>query len=602
MKMPKAGYKIQSARPPSSGERGRSDISRVFVAIWLFSLVIHFALQFGAFPDVLNGLTLVGSDDAMRLMSIRDLVGGQGWYDKVQYRVIPPDGMSLHWSRPLDAIMAAFVYALEPLVGQARAEIWLSVIWPGLLFALYLAAVAAFCIGAFSYTAASIGVLTAAVLPMVNAAYFPFGRLDHHGIQVLLLAGAVALLARASGRLVNGVVIGSFAATSLSIGLEMTVPMFLIGVIVTADFICGKRDGDTRLLGFAVGILVAAPVLFLLDTPQVVWTAIECDRFSFPYLSGCLLAAASLVGAVFLRGRFSTPLQRLMLVGAMAALSALVAYPYLQACSGGPFTGVSADLKSEVLDVVLENRSAKDMLRASTDLAVAVIVPHLVLTIAVLLLLIFGPADQRRALAILAVFLLLGLVGVAYQYRALAWGGAFQPVAAGVVIAALVRRCKWLGAPVSVLFFVFVMSPGVLLRPFMPSEIGTETEQQSFADRECQSPEVLAVLNDLPAGLVMNPLNLGAFILVHTKHDVLSAPYHRSEDAMLNGMRPFLGDGSEALELAEKSQPDYLVLCNSRRSGDEMSFRNQIIGGEVPDWLESENIGNEVILVFRTRL
>lgn len=582
--------------------RGVFDNFRTFVACLLVSLLIHFGLQLGAFPDARNVLTLVGSDDAMRLMSIRDLLDGQGWFDKFQYRVIPPDGISLHWSRLLDAVMASIVQLFTSIVGRAGAEIWLTLLWPGLLFVIYLAAVAGFCLGSFSYSAASFGVLTAATLPMVNAAYFPFGRLDHHSIQVVFLVAAVALLAQPVGRLANGFAIGAITALSISVGLEMVVPFLLLGSILAFEFVMVRPAGHKRLLGFATGILLAAPLLFILDTPPSHLTAIECDRFSLPYLSGTLLASIGIVIAISLRNRCRSAPSRLALILVLAGLSGAIAFPYLQACSGGPFSGVSADLKSEVLDVVLENRSAFDLYRVSPELAASILVPHFLITVGVFWLLVVNKDKDVRALVILSVFLLLGLVGVAYQYRALSWGAALQPAALGVILASLVRKFKWIGMLASVILFVFVFSPAPFLRPLLQVEKNNSETNQTMADRDCQSVAVLSALNVLPQGLIMNPLNLGAFIIVHTEHDVLSAPYHRSADAMFNGMRPFSGNGAEAFALAMEMRPDYVVLCNSGHLGDVGSFRSRLLDGDIPAWLEEENLGSNSILVFRTKL
>ena len=42
----------------------------------------------------------------MRLVEVRDLIAGQGWFDLTQHRLDPP-GVSMHWSRVIDAPLAA---------------------------------------------------------------------------------------------------------------------------------------------------------------------------------------------------------------------------------------------------------------------------------------------------------------------------------------------------------------------------------------------------------------------------------------------------------------------------------------------------------------
>ncbi|RZM28903.1 MAG: hypothetical protein EOP67_39045, partial [Sphingomonas sp.] len=47
-------------------------------------------------------LQLGDTDDNMRLMQVRAWLGGQGWYDLRQYRMNPPLGFNMHWSRIVD--------------------------------------------------------------------------------------------------------------------------------------------------------------------------------------------------------------------------------------------------------------------------------------------------------------------------------------------------------------------------------------------------------------------------------------------------------------------------------------------------------------------
>ena len=46
------------------------------------------------------------TDDNMRIMQVRALLNGQGWYDLRQYRLNPPTGANIHWSRLVDLPIA----------------------------------------------------------------------------------------------------------------------------------------------------------------------------------------------------------------------------------------------------------------------------------------------------------------------------------------------------------------------------------------------------------------------------------------------------------------------------------------------------------------
>ena len=48
-------------------------------------------------PAINGGVfNALSTDDAMRLVEVRDLIGGQSWFDLFQYRMDPPSGLSMH--------------------------------------------------------------------------------------------------------------------------------------------------------------------------------------------------------------------------------------------------------------------------------------------------------------------------------------------------------------------------------------------------------------------------------------------------------------------------------------------------------------------------
>jgi hypothetical protein len=64
-------------------------------AVALLCLAVALAL---AVP-VRSGLfDAMATDDAMRLVEVRDLLAGQAWFDLTQHRLDPPQGSLMHWS------------------------------------------------------------------------------------------------------------------------------------------------------------------------------------------------------------------------------------------------------------------------------------------------------------------------------------------------------------------------------------------------------------------------------------------------------------------------------------------------------------------------
>ena len=69
-------------------------------------------------------------DSFLRLVQVRDLLAGQGWFDLVQHRMDPPGGALIHWSRLIDAPIAGLIL-LGNLFGDG--ERFALTAWPLLL-------------------------------------------------------------------------------------------------------------------------------------------------------------------------------------------------------------------------------------------------------------------------------------------------------------------------------------------------------------------------------------------------------------------------------------------------------------------------------------
>ena len=74
--------------------------------------------------------TLGDPDDAMRLVLVRDLMSGRGWYDQLVTRLQPPLGTMMHWSRLVDGLLAAQIRLLRLALSPAAAEITVRLLWP----------------------------------------------------------------------------------------------------------------------------------------------------------------------------------------------------------------------------------------------------------------------------------------------------------------------------------------------------------------------------------------------------------------------------------------------------------------------------------------
>src|SRR5215213_57222 len=90
----------------------------------------------------INAFVLADTDDNLRIMQVRGLIAGQGWYDLRQYRLNPPFGADIHWSRLVDLPIAGIKLALAPWVDGPAAEKAAVALAPLLPMAAAMAAVA----------------------------------------------------------------------------------------------------------------------------------------------------------------------------------------------------------------------------------------------------------------------------------------------------------------------------------------------------------------------------------------------------------------------------------------------------------------------------
>src|SRR3982074_2512185 len=101
----------------------RPEIARGAANLNIMTLVLWAAVALAlAAPSIKSGaFDAMSTGDAMRLVEVRDLIAGQGWFDLMQHRLDPP-GLPMHWSRVIDVPLAGLILALRPLLGRDGPE------------------------------------------------------------------------------------------------------------------------------------------------------------------------------------------------------------------------------------------------------------------------------------------------------------------------------------------------------------------------------------------------------------------------------------------------------------------------------------------------
>ena len=121
-----------SAAYPAVSRDPRLESRILLVLIWGVAVVTLVAT---------SGINSVSTDDAMRLVEVRDFLAGQNWFDLTQYRLDPPDGVVMHWSRLIDLPLALLIRAGETLLPSALSERIVLTLWPTALLLVFFAGI-----------------------------------------------------------------------------------------------------------------------------------------------------------------------------------------------------------------------------------------------------------------------------------------------------------------------------------------------------------------------------------------------------------------------------------------------------------------------------
>ncbi len=405
----------------------------VFFGLTAAALVIR--TQFGGAP-LLND-----TDDAMRLVEVRDLIGGQGWYDLVQYRLDTPYSSPMHWSRLIDAPIALLILGLTPFLGSAMAETAAAYVYPLAMLA-----------GVFWLSArlsmqlvGREGLLPGLALPafsLIVFGEFAPGRFDHHSAQILLLLAALSLAISALERPRHAIGAGLSTALALGIGVEslpaVAAAILAFGLVYALD---GRHARALRLFGlsFAAGSVAALAA----TTSPSLWLKPVCDAISVVYVAaaigvGLVFAALSLpaIQALSRTSRLSAGL------AAGLALAGLLALLFPE-CLRGPYAAIDPWLVDNWLDRIQEAKPAFAALIGNPAYVAAVTLPPLLAAVVTATQLLRLPPAERNRWVVYAVFLGLMLIVTLIQIRGARMAMSLSvPAGAALIIAARAAYLK----------------------------------------------------------------------------------------------------------------------------------------------------------------
>jgi len=570
-----------------TAERGLELLERhwkwVVVAFWLLSCAWFILNR----SNAIRFFSLGDTDDNMRMMQVRGLLHGQGWFDLAQHRLA---GSNIHWSRLVDLPIAGLILVLRPLLGGAAAERWAVGIAPLLPYFLLLFSVALTVRRLVDHRAFPLAFLALFFAGSTNGMFMP-ERIDHHGWQLAFVALAISAIADRN-RVRGGIVLGVATALSLAIGLEMLIYLALAASATTLFWIA-DRDEHERLGAYAVTLAGGTALAFLIFASDANRLAV-CDALSPVWLSDALLGGALLFGLAWLSP--ADWKRRLALaVGVILIVAAFHASMWAHCLQR--LEGVSPEVERLWLSHV---REARPIYRHGWQTATIILALPVSGAIGWLLLIWRNRIDREKLRRTLAAAL-PGFAATALLFWQTRTGPAAQMLAVpgAVALVWILVPFFWASkyAAVRVLGVVGAVLIGLgaavpLVVDYVPTKKKTPGEAAvDKANRLCNTMWGYHDVALQPKGRVFTFVDLAPRLITVTHHDSIAGPYHRNGQQIADVMNAFRGGEPQAHALIAKYRSDYLLICpNSSTSTIFMSetpkgFYAQLQRGHVPQWL-----------------
>jgi hypothetical protein len=576
-----------------------------FIAMWLLASVLLLWLSWNIV------LTRAGwdPDDQLRLVQLRDFLGGQSWFDTTQYRMNAPEGAAMHWSRLIELPLALVFLIARPFLGVERAEMAAGIIVP------------MFCLGGIAFLLAQVAgkiagrpaALAAFLLTLIAPAILiqlrPM-RIDHHGWQIFCAVLGFATLYWANVRragLVLGVALAVWVHISLE-GAPMTAAFFLY---LGWRWIMDRAEGQ-RLLWTLCSFAGASVALFCGTQLAGLSAPNFCDTVSPAHIWAIIAATATLLPTVYLAPPSKAIRAVLTLIAGGFALGIL--WWMLPQCSAGGFGDLDPIVRKFWYVHVLEGLP---VWYQDTGVAVTLLPPLAIALIGLLMALRVIDAADRPKLMSLGFFLFYSSILSLLVFRTVAVATAFAVIPIALCLADTVRRYR-----VEPMFIrrmglagigLVLAVPGPIAANFLTvfsisSSAPTESDAvRNAAQEKCESIPSLKALSRLPTGNIVAPFDMGPAILMTTQHTVLASSHHRNRQGMRDQIDIFRLTPDQARPIIVRHAITYIVACPGEAELDNYTWKNptglwtQIEKGNAPEWLDYQGTMGRGIKVWRLR-
>lgn len=577
---------------------------KVFVAI-VVGVILAILVQAWVIGSQLDTLFVkIGNDNVMRLVTVRNWLAGQGWFDTMEYRLVPPEGTLMHWSRYLDAIIGGLVLFFGLFLPTETAEIAAISVWPTFLAVSVVCVVGFAAKRLFGPVAASVAVLLVLTWPFTSRFYFRSGQIDHHNVQVLMTIVMTLAAVWPQNAIRSGIIAGLAASVALAVGLETLPYILALGLLLFLRATFAVTPQAHRLLAaFCVTLGVGAVALWLGQTPAERIAYPVCDQLGLPVVS--LIAIASAASILPLLFGLKAGVVRLGVGVVIVGLGVAVAWPVLSPCLAGPYGSLPVEVQEIIRQSISEAKPAFIFAQSSALALIKMVTPVVATLLIATAFWVKMPrtsphaAQQRDIVGQLLILCTIGLIAVFFQVRLFSTSAGALPLLAGFAMAGMLKVYLQSRTPADAAKLIFagvlILAPftlETLAKPLLPERAQSTTPQ----DRNCRDTEALVALNAIAPSVLLPPMNLGPAILLHTHHAVLAGPYHRSPAAFANGKIPFTLSEEALQAFLDEVGADHLIVCKGTFYGD--GYATELAQGGEATWLTPVDVEAGDLMVF----
>lgn len=535
-----------------------------------------------------------GTDTYMRMVRVDEWIGAlshnpgwETWYGNISSTSNWPYGQTLHWTRPLDIIIAVMALALAPFSGIERG-LYYSGVGVSPLLAVLSILMLWRATRSFLDTRGQIAMAILLMAAPVTKNYFYAARPDHHSLLVFLFVIVFSLIImmfsddenESSQNFKFPLIAGIVSAIAVWASIEALVTMAFAGAVIGFIwFYRGKINDLNKLRWFLWGLLGGGIIALVIERPPIEWIgAVEYDRISIPHIT-LFLALAMVAECVWRAQINSTHLVRFFSGTVMVVVPAIVLFFIFPDFFKGPFAGaMDIALQDVWLNKIEELRPMFDGDLASASIAIMHLGPLLWVgwwfkktALEQSGIITARPTTNVMLVLVLGIIIFVPLA--IYQVR---WS-AYLGVIVALPLAALAQRLfdfnvgPKIGAAPGVPIFRVPVVVAVFIGPALGALVVTQLWDEQNSTKKtfagCKWSEVTPVLKEIAAKSgrkinIMTRIHQGPEVLYRSGQNVVGTPHHRNTEGILDSFAVFADtDMEKVVSIISKRNIDYLALC-----------------------------------------